>query len=54
MKVHKIFETPLYLYTNETFLKLNKTCDKYIKQAKEWNKTRIKNIKSPGFGLTSA
>lgn len=45
MKVHKIFETPLYLYTNETFLKLNKTCDKYIKQAKEWNKTRIKNRK---------
>ena len=36
MKVHKIFETPLYLYTNETFLKLNKTCDKYIKQAKDF------------------
>ena len=60
MKVHKIFETPLYLYTNETFLKLNKTCDKYIKQGKEFNKTKIKNRKKSykkdigDFGLSHA
>jgi len=60
MKVHKLFETPLYHFEDKTFLNLNKICDKYIKEGKDLNKKIIKDRekhykkKIGDFGLSHA
>ena len=42
IKRHNLFETPLYHLKEPKFLNLNKVCDKYIKEGKEYSKSRIK------------
>ena len=60
LKKHSIFETPLYIYEEPSFLKLNKVCDKYIKDGKVFNKKKIKmrdktyKKKIGDFGLSNA
>jgi uncharacterized protein (TIGR02466 family) len=42
IKKHNLFETPLYHLKEPKFLNLNKVCNKYIKEGKEYSKPIIK------------
>ena len=42
MKVHKLFETNLYIFEEPKFLYLDKALEKYVKEAKQLSKPSIK------------
>ena len=60
LRIHKIFETPIYIYEEPEFLYVDKLCNKYITEGRKLNKQLIKNrekhykSKIGDFGLSHA